>query len=330
MKSLLSIQSHVVHGYVGGKAATFPLQCRGWDVDALNTVNFSNHTGYGSYKGSALAKADLEALLEGITNINVHYHAIITGYIPNAELIASIASYIEVLRQQLVTSAQPAPLYLLDPVMGDQGYLYVDPSCIVLYKDLLATRLVDIITPNQFELELLCDCKIKTLSDLKASIRILHQKHGVKFVVVSSLTDIEGLDLNYIYCAASVAGTAESDISVFKVAIIKSYFTGVGDLFSALLLDCIYTNSGHRTDAHVTKTLQRMLDRSVSQVLTIMHQTLELTHAIGSQACKGAADGGTINDADSMRHYELKVVQSKDFFGYDGEGEYASQRIDCL
>lgn len=30
---VLSIQSHVAYGYVGGKAAVFPLQCLGYDVD---------------------------------------------------------------------------------------------------------------------------------------------------------------------------------------------------------------------------------------------------------------------------------------------------------
>lgn len=30
---ILSIQSHVAFGYVGGKAAVFPLQCLDYDVD---------------------------------------------------------------------------------------------------------------------------------------------------------------------------------------------------------------------------------------------------------------------------------------------------------
>ena len=30
---ILSIQSHVAYGYVGGKAATLPLQLLGYDVD---------------------------------------------------------------------------------------------------------------------------------------------------------------------------------------------------------------------------------------------------------------------------------------------------------
>jgi len=42
---VLSIQSHVVSGYVGNKAAVFPLQLLGWDVDVVNTVQFSNHSG---------------------------------------------------------------------------------------------------------------------------------------------------------------------------------------------------------------------------------------------------------------------------------------------
>lgn len=43
---LLSIQSHTVHGYVGNKAATFPLQCLGFNVDAVNTITLSNHPAY--------------------------------------------------------------------------------------------------------------------------------------------------------------------------------------------------------------------------------------------------------------------------------------------
>jgi pyridoxine kinase len=42
---VLSIQSHVVHGYVGNKCAVFALQLHGIDVDPVNTVQFSNNTG---------------------------------------------------------------------------------------------------------------------------------------------------------------------------------------------------------------------------------------------------------------------------------------------
>lgn len=42
---VLSIQSHVVHGYVGNRSCVFPLQRLGFDVDFINSVQFSNHTG---------------------------------------------------------------------------------------------------------------------------------------------------------------------------------------------------------------------------------------------------------------------------------------------
>ena len=58
-KRVLSIQSTVVHGYAGGRSAVFPLQLFGFvlhqfiyrkesnlkEVDAIHTVQFSNHTG---------------------------------------------------------------------------------------------------------------------------------------------------------------------------------------------------------------------------------------------------------------------------------------------
>ena len=47
---ILSIQSHVVSGHVGNKAAIFPLQLLGYDVDFINSVQFSNHTGYPTIK----------------------------------------------------------------------------------------------------------------------------------------------------------------------------------------------------------------------------------------------------------------------------------------
>ena len=49
---ILSIQSSVAYGYVGNCAATFPLQRLGHEVWPVHTVHFSNHTGYGAWRGS--------------------------------------------------------------------------------------------------------------------------------------------------------------------------------------------------------------------------------------------------------------------------------------
>lgn len=55
---VLSIQSHVAFGYVGGKAAVFPLQCLGYDVDVSSVTSIRAETWPGSYE----AKADLASL----------------------------------------------------------------------------------------------------------------------------------------------------------------------------------------------------------------------------------------------------------------------------
>ena len=136
MKSVLSIQSHVAHGYVGGRAAIFPLQTQGWEVDNINTVNFSNHTGYGSFTGTSLLTDELDEILSQLIRLNIKYSAIITGYIPNSALIYMTHRYVQEFKKLHLNM-----IYLLDPVMGDNNYLYVDKSCVKEYKSILKVKL---------------------------------------------------------------------------------------------------------------------------------------------------------------------------------------------
>jgi hypothetical protein len=77
---VLSIQSHTVHGYVGNKAAVFPLQLLGFDVDPINSVQFSNHTGYATVKGQVLDGEQLWTLIEGLEANDLHHYThLVTG-----------------------------------------------------------------------------------------------------------------------------------------------------------------------------------------------------------------------------------------------------------
>ncbi|CAM9812339.1 unnamed protein product, partial [Ectocarpus sp. 4 AP-2014] len=69
--SLFSIQSHVVRGYVGNKCSVFPLQLLGFDVDPINSVQFSNHTGYAGFEGTVLQGEELSRLLQGLESNNL-------------------------------------------------------------------------------------------------------------------------------------------------------------------------------------------------------------------------------------------------------------------
>ena len=64
--NILSIQSHVAYGHVGNSAAVFPMQRIGCEVWAVHTVQFSNHTGYGRWRGRAFSGEALRMVVEGI------------------------------------------------------------------------------------------------------------------------------------------------------------------------------------------------------------------------------------------------------------------------
>eukprot|EP00064_Thunnus_orientalis_P008742 superscaffoldBa00001064_g8765 len=147
---VLSVQSHVVRGYVGNKSATFPLQVLGFEVDSINSVQFSNHTGYAHWKGQVLTAEELNVLYEGIKLNKVnHYDYILTGYSRDTSFLEMVVDIIQELKK-----ANPSLVYVCDPVMGDHGAMYVPEKLLPVYRDKVVP-LADILTPNQFEADLI-------------------------------------------------------------------------------------------------------------------------------------------------------------------------------
>ena len=69
---VLSIQSHVAYGHVGNDAAMLPLQLLGIEPVAVHTVQFSNHTGYGEFKGQVFTPAHVQPLAAIVTAERLH------------------------------------------------------------------------------------------------------------------------------------------------------------------------------------------------------------------------------------------------------------------
>ncbi len=188
MKSILSIQSHVAYGYVGNRAAVFPLQRLGYDVSVINTVQFSNHTGYGVWTGEIFSAAHIQNVLDGLwqngalTNIS----AILSGYQGSAELGEVIIKTVQRLKKE-----HPTLIYCCDPVIGDTDRgIYVKPEVGKFIKQHVIQH-ADILTPNQFELAYLTDKQhLDTLEDVLAACETLHQR-GPQIILVTSLTRSE-------------------------------------------------------------------------------------------------------------------------------------------
>ncbi len=181
--NILSIQSHVAYGHVGNAAAVFPLQRLGVEVWPIHTVQFSNHTGYGAWRGQVFQAAIIHELVDGIAERGVlaRCDGVLSGYMGEADIGAAILSAVSRVRE-----ANPDAAYCCDPVIGDVGRgIFVRPGIPEFMRD-QAVPQADVITPNQFELEYLAGRQITNLADACAACDALH-RHGPAEILVTSL-----------------------------------------------------------------------------------------------------------------------------------------------
>ena len=180
---VLSIQSAVAHGHVGNSAAVFPLQRIGVEVVPVHTVNFSNHTGYGAWRGPLIPPPEVAEVLLGVEERGVfpQIDAVLSGYQGGAGIADVI---IDAVRR--VKEANPAAVYACDPVMGNaKSGCFVAPEIPVLLRDRVVP-VADIITPNQFELGFLTGTEPASLESTLASVD-LARAMGPSTVLVTSV-----------------------------------------------------------------------------------------------------------------------------------------------
>lgn len=181
--NVLSIQSHVAFGHVGNASAVFPMQRLGVEVWPIHTVQFSNHTGYGSWKGRVFDGPAIEDLVEGIAERGVlgRCNGVLSGYMGSADIGNAILSAVSRVR-----SLNPEALYCCDPVIGDVGRgVFVRPGIPEFMRE-QAVPAADIVTPNQFELDYLSGLTTETLADIKQAVSAV-QALGPKAVLVTSV-----------------------------------------------------------------------------------------------------------------------------------------------
>ncbi|GHF94955.1 pyridoxal kinase PdxY [Deinococcus piscis] len=206
-KNILSIQSWVAYGHVGNAAAAFPLQRLGFEVWAIQTVQFSNHTGYGAWTGKVFPPEDIAELIDGIEARGVlpECSGVLSGYMGSAGTVEAVVSAVNRVR-----AANPQALYCCDPVMGDFGRgVFVNPE---LPEQIAAQAIpaADIVVPNHFELELLTGRKVTTLEDAlsaAAELRSRLREGGPRTVVVTSLIREDAPEDSIETLAMSDSGT---------------------------------------------------------------------------------------------------------------------------
>ncbi|MBV8573507.1 MAG: pyridoxal kinase PdxY [Acetobacteraceae bacterium] len=229
--NILSIQSWVAYGHVGNASAAFPLQRLGAEVWAINTVQFSNHTGYGSWTGQVFTGDAVRELVDGIANRGVlgQCDAVLSGYMGDRGIGEAILDAVVRVR-----AANPAALYCCDPVIGDEGRdIYVRPGIPALIRD-RAIPEADIATPNAFELRELTGLSCRTLGDAKAAaarLQTMMRPGGVRCVLVTSLRTEQTPTASIDLLAAESGG-----FFLLRTPLLPVSINGAGDAIAALFL----------------------------------------------------------------------------------------------
>jgi pyridoxine kinase len=255
--NILSIQSHVAYGHVGNSAAVFPLQRIGVEVWPVHTVQFSNHTGYGAWRGRAFSGEAIRAVIEGIDERGVlgECDGVISGYLGSADIGEAVVDTVG-----RVKGANPAARYCCDPVIGDVGRgVFVRRGVPELIRE-RALPIADFATPNQFELDFLTARTTTTLAEALAAIDALHAL-GPRVVLVTSLrvddTPADAFDL-----------VASDGIERFRLRtpLLPLTINGAGDLIAALFFaHHLSTGSAAEALSLAASSLFGVLSRTAEQ-----------------------------------------------------------------
>lgn len=270
-------------------------------------------------------------LFAGLKNAHLDdFDVMLSGYCPSAALVEEVGKIARELK--LKASTKPGSFFwILDPVMGDHGRIYVAEDTIPAYKALL--NHADLILPNQFEAELLSGVRIHDMSSLTQAITSLHQTYRVPHILITSVklpptaasTPTTTSDDASSEAKLSIIGSsATSDMypRLFRITVpaLPIMLSGTGDMFAAL------TVSRLREAAHNAGLLQTQswrspddipgsdlpLAKAAEKVLASMHAVLKDTATYYEAFTKQSnpeLNGGVGEEAEDEERATLRHLQ---------------------
>ncbi|MGE5477459.1 MAG: pyridoxal kinase PdxY [Bacteroidales bacterium] len=252
---ILSLQSAVAYGHVGNSAAVFPLQRLGFEVWPVDTVQFSNHPGHGQWGGAVMAADHVRAVVDGLSRLGAlaDCDAVLSGYVGEAATGPAVLEAVARVRRH-----KAGALFLCDPVMGDEGGLYVRDG-VPEFLAAQALPAADVITPNRFELETLSGRPVPGMAEAAEAARALLAR-GPRVVAVTSLG--EGPSIACLTVTAEGAWAVRTPHLAFDPPV-----SGTGDVLSALLL------------AHLLRG--EAAPEALSLAVSSLYGVLEKTRALG-------------------------------------------------
>ncbi|GGB31936.1 pyridoxal kinase PdxY [Flexivirga endophytica] len=257
--NILSIQSSVAYGHAGNSSAVFPLQRLGFEVWPVYTVHFSNHTGYGEWRGPVFEPETVADVITGIEERGVlgECDAVLSGYQGGEQVGAVILDAVS-----RVKAANPKAIYCADPVMGDveRGF-FVRPGIPEFMRDKVIPA-ADIVTPNQFELDFLTGSEARTVDGVLQAVDSLRDRGPRTVLVTSVQTDETPAD------SVQLAVVTDDGAWLVTTPLLPMYVSGAGDATAAIFLA-----------RWLTETPAKALADTADSVFSIM----ERTHQAGTR-----------------------------------------------
>lgn len=249
---IISIQSQVVYGHAGNSAAVEPLRALGLRVAEIPTTLLSNAPVYPTTRGRVLPADWFGDLLRGAQERGLpgRARAVLSGYLGTASNGEALAHWLEE-----ILPACPQLRFCLDPVLGDSHTgVYVEPGLPALVRDRLL-RHAWLLTPNVFELGLLCGLDCVREDDCLAAAREL-LRDGPQWVVVHGIPDASNMLITLAVSAHASYRVASRQLPIDV--------TGTGDVLAAMLVGFLLRG----------EAFPRALQRSIAGVHGALQETL--------------------------------------------------------
>lgn len=273
MKKILSIHSTVTVGFVGNSVVGPVLTTLGLDPLLVPTVILAAHPGYGRRVGDAVPDQIVGDVLAGLGDMTdiARIAGVISGYLGSVGQTEAIASFVDSWRRA------GSGVYILDPVLGDRGRLYLSEELARAMIDRLLPR-ADIITPNSFELGFLAGMSVSDRRTAEAAAQYLVKTRSLQAVIATGIDDgPDGIgDLlvtgpeESIWCGAG--GTGQN-------------VAGGGDLLTAILAGQIASGVPLASAFQLaSQTAQRVIAASDSPRDLSLLENLDHVAALTNQA----------------------------------------------
>ena len=258
VRAVMSIQSTVVYGHVGSTAAALPLHRLGFDVWALPTVVYSSHAGYPGVRGRRTPVSELRELLAGLEALGRLdcCEAVLSGYLGSPATWSVVLEALAAVRKE-----RPGAWYVCDPVLGDEGELYLPAELVRTFREEAVPR-ADLLVPNRFELEWLVDRPVRTVAEAVAAAAELHAAGAREVVVKGLVLDHEGRPTQH------VVGLDDDGAWLARAPHIAEFWSGSGDVFTALVAGLRLAGTP--------------LDETVARGTALMEELIARTFELGS------------------------------------------------